>query len=161
MIGQLKLQIVHKVIICIISRCHTADPSHIRHSRMLIVSIAHRSQILPYIWPSFNTHARARSDGRRLLDDPPSAHFRKLTETHRATTRPLPPARSPAATLPSAPLRGGTRCPPADRFQLRCYTPPQDGGPQMAPLAFTSRRSRQRVHNGAFVGTEVIFCHRF
>lgn len=27
----------------------------------------------------------------------------------------------------------------------------------MAPLTFTSRRSRQRVHNGAFVGTEVIF----
>lgn len=63
-------------------------------------------------WTDTRTHTRTPWPPSFLDDPPPSARFRKLTEIHRAATRPLPPPllRAPA-TLPSASLRGGTRCP--------------------------------------------------
>ncbi|TWW65399.1 hypothetical protein D4764_21G0002990 [Takifugu flavidus] len=48
---------------------------------------------------------RGLGDQPSVFDDPPSAHFRTLTESHRAATRPLPPAARTHSPLGSTPRR--------------------------------------------------------
>ncbi|CAB1437048.1 unnamed protein product [Pleuronectes platessa] len=84
-----------------------------------------------------------------------SESLRRFTEQRPGPSRPPPPRHSDSP-LGSTPRRNPV--PLADRFQLRC---PQDGGLQMALLAFTRRRDRPCVFNDAFVGTEVIWGHLF
>lgn len=93
-----------------------------------------------------------------FLVDLLSAHFRNLTEIHRAATRPLPPPSSVLQRL--SPRLHSEEEPGAPGWSFP-ITLPQDGGLQMALLASTSHPNRPCVFNDAFVRTEVIWCHLF
>lgn len=93
-----------------------------------------------------------------FLDDLSPAHFRKLTEIHRAATQPLPPPTAPLQRL--SPRLHSEEEPGAPGWSFP-ITLPQDGGLQMALLASTSRCNPPCGFNDAFVSTGVIVCHLF